>query len=526
MKPLLIALAFVTASTIAHAASGPVVKLDTGAIRGVTDEGVESFKGIPYAAPPVGPLRWRPPQSAAHWSGIRDATAYGHDCMQARAPGEKEGTTPSEDCLFLNVWRPAGTPRHKLPVMVWIHGGGYVVGTNAAPLYSGAAFARDGVIFVNMNYRLGRLGFFAFPALTAEHPGEPKGNYGYLDQIAALRWVQRNIGAFGGDPDNVTLAGESAGGESVLMLAGSPMAKGLFERAIVESGGGRNALLGRDLLSQDLPGRPSAEKIGVAFAHAQGIVGDGPTALARLRALSADRINAGLTMVSLLLGGLDTFSGPIEDGRIVTGPPSAALATGRGSIVPIIIGSNDADLGIGFAKSKDAAFAAFGDRKADARAAYDPDGTLDLAALNTRIGMDRVMTEPARYIARMVAGEGQSSYLYRFAYVADSQHGKPIEGAEHASEIPYVFDTINVLLGDTLAARDAAAARAMHGYWVNFAKRGTPDGAGLPIWPAYATGRDTLMTFAADGTASSGDDPWKTRLDLAEALAGEQAVRR
>jgi len=520
MKLLLAALALASSPAAVPTASGPVVRLVTGAIRGVREGGIESFKGIPYAAPPVGPLRWRPPQPAARWPGERDAEAYGHDCIQARTPDVNEGTAPSEDCLYLNVWRPAGVHR-KLPVMVWIHGGGYVAGTNAAPLYSGAAFARDGVIFVNMNYRLGRLGFFAFPALTKEHPEEPKGNYGYLDQIAALRWVKRNIAAFGGDPDKVTLAGESAGGESVLVLAGSPMAKGLFRRAIVESGEGRAEMLGRVFLTQDLPGRPSAEKIGIAFARAQGIDGNGPEALAKLRALPAARINDGLTMVSLVFGALNTFSGPIEDGKLLTTTPGEALAAGQGRNVPILIGTNDADLGLGFATTKQAAFAAFGDHAAAARQAYDPDGTLDLGLLNTRIGMDRMMTEPARHVARVVAHNGQASYLYRFAYIADSQHEKPIKGAEHASEIPYAFDTLPVQLGDKLTSHDASVARTMHGFWVNFAKNGMPGGAGLPAWPAY-TSADDLMTFHADGTASAGPDPWQARLDLAADAAKQE----
>jgi para-nitrobenzyl esterase len=524
MKLLIAALALASSSSITHAASGPVVRLDTGAVRGVREGGVESFRGIPYAAPPVGALRWRPPQPAARWQGVRDAEAYGHDCIQARTPDVNEGTKPSEDCLYLNVWRPAGVHR-KLPVMVWIHGGGYVAGTNAAPLYSGAAFARAGVIFVNMNYRLGRLGFFAFPALTREHPDEAKGNYGYLDQIASLEWVKRNIAAFGGDPDNVTLAGESAGGESVLVLTGSPMAKGLFRRAIVESGEGRTEMLGRVLLAQDLSDRPSAEKIGLAFARAQGIDDDDPEALAKLRALPAERINDGLTMVSLVFGALNTFSGPIEDGKLLTATPGEALVTGQGSNVPILIGTNEADLGLGFAKTKQAALAAFGDKAEVARQAYDPDGTLDLGLLNTRIGMDRMMTEPARHVARVVTRNGQASYLYRFAYVAESQRDKPIKGAEHASEIPYAFDTLSVLLGDKLTARDASVARTMHDYWVNFAKSGTPDGGGLPAWPAYQPSGGPLMIFGADGTAHAGADPWKARLDLAETIAGNQAAQ-
>lgn len=216
-----------------------VVSTESGKVAGGTSDGVSSWKGIPFAAPPVGPLRWRAPQPAARWDGVRQATAYGHDCMQVPFPSDAAplGTTPGEDCLTLNVWRPAAATR-PLPVIVWIYGGGFVNGGASPPTYSGANLAQQSVMFVSFNYRLGRFGTFAHPQLTAQDPdGGRLGNYGYMDQIAALRWVQRNIAAFGGDPKNVTLVGESAGGMSVNTMVTSPLTTGLFARAIVMSGG-------------------------------------------------------------------------------------------------------------------------------------------------------------------------------------------------------------------------------------------------------------------------------------------------
>jgi para-nitrobenzyl esterase len=236
-------------ATAVQAAPAPtVVKIDTGRLQGAVSGGVLAFKGVPFAAAPVGALRWRAPQPVAPWTGVRSATEISKDCLQGPIPGDPGlGTDLSEDCLYLNVWRPAqAAPKKqgakKLPVMVWIYGGGLVNGGTQPAIYQGDNFARDGVVFVSVNYRLGRFGFFAHPALTAEHPGEPKGNYAFLDQIAALRWVQKNIAAFGGDPGNVTVFGESAGGFSVHVLLATPLAKGLFQRGIVESGGGRDQL--------------------------------------------------------------------------------------------------------------------------------------------------------------------------------------------------------------------------------------------------------------------------------------------
>ncbi len=499
---------------ISGASEAQLVTTANGSLRGSSEHGVEVFKGVPFAAPPVGALRWRPPQPPASWTGERDATRFGPDCMR---PASDRAHQPSEDCLTLNIWRPAGATG-KRPVLVWIHGGAFVSGSNVPAEASGAAFARDGLVFVAPNYRLGRFGFFAHPALSSEHPDEPKGNYGYLDQIAALQWVKRNIAAFGGDPENITLMGASAGGQSVLELMGSPLARHLFNRVIAQSGGGRTQLLGPQYLDRATPEHPSAEAIGVAFANSVGISGTDAAALAALRALPAEKIAGNLTALGLLfLGERERFSGPMVDGTIVTAPPAEALSAA--SPLPLLVGADEADLGLNRAASKDAAFADFGPYADTARQAYDPDGTATLAAVNGMIGRDRLMVEPARLAARTVAAKGVPAWLFRFSYVAENKRDKPIKGAEHSSEVAYVFDTLPTVLGPQLMAADSAVASMMHRYWVNFATSGNPNGPGLPDWPAVTARTDPLLEFQADGQAVAKDDPWVARLDVTEANA-------
>lgn len=502
---------------VAASDPAPRVSIETGEVAGKASGDVEAFLGIPYAAPPVGPLRWRPTQPAARWVGVRAAETFGPDCMQARDRADDRRAL-SEDCLTVNVWRPAKRAARALPVLVWIHGGGFVAGGSQDPQTWGDAFARGGIVVVTFNYRLGRLGFFAHPGLSAEQANGPKGNYGYLDQIAALQWVQRNIGRFGGDPRKVTVMGESAGGESVLALAGSPLAEGLFARAIVQSGGGREPLLGRRLLREDLAERVSAEKAGLAFAQAQNISGEGPEAVAALRALPAEQVNARLTMASLIFGELARFPGPIEDGLIVTARPAEALARAR-RVVPMLVGTTDADLGFNLAASKDAAFASFGAGAVAARAAYDPDGSVPLPLINTRIGADRTMQEPARLVARTVAGRGEPAWRFRFSYVAQGLAGKPTPGAEHASDVAYAFDTLAVPLAGKLAPEDRAVAQTVQGYWRNFVRSGDPNGPGLAQWPRVDEAGEPILEFQPDGKAVAKADPWRTRLDLTQSNA-------
>jgi para-nitrobenzyl esterase len=508
----------------ARASASPVlVRIEGGLVRGRTEHGVIAFEGIPFAAPPVGALRWAPPQAVRPWKGVRPALTYAHDCMQIPLAGDLAPlrTVPNENCLYLNVWRPRGASAHNLPVMVWIYGGGFVNGGTSPAVYDGTPFARDGVVLVSFNYRLGNFGFFGFPALTREGRGKLLGDYAFMDQLAALKWVQRNIRAFGGDPHNVTIFGESAGGISVNDLLITPLAHGLFQRAIIESGGGRPIFPRRTLT-----GSPqSADAMGVRLARHFGIDGEGLRALARLRTLPASTLVDGLNMATMAKSAT-YVGGPIQYDHLYMGEPIEVYARHPqiGNRVPVMIGDNSADLGVFAAKSVKALFARFGPKAAAARAAFDPTGRLSLQELSLRIGGALWMIEPARAIARILSGRGQPVYEYRFSYVATSLRGTPFgkPGAMHATEIPYVFDTVKAHYGSKTSQADETMAREMHAYWVAFAKTGRPDPAGLPPWPQYHAGTDRLMNFTAHHGPVAEADPWKTRLDLAEWYSDRQ----
>ena len=513
-------------------AQAPVVKVDTGELQGVVDDGVVSYKGVPFAAPPVGDLRWRPPQPAARWTGVRQAADYGANCMQGRFGGPPPGAAarpgapavqePSEDCLFLNVWRPVDPAARKLPVMVWIHGGGFVGGSGALQGAAGGPFAKQGVVLVTLNYRLGRFGFFAFPALSRERPDDTKGNYAYMDQIAALQWVKRNIAAFGGDPDNVTIFGFSAGGVSVHSLLASPQARGLFHKAIAQSGGSRDSVLTARPLREDGvdPNYPvSAETIGVAFARSMGIDSTDGAALARLRTLSAEQVLRGAPPAA----GANTPQielTPILDGRLITETAETAYKAKRQPRVPLLAGSNSADTAGNRIKAstKDEFFARFGQWSAQAKAAYDPDGTADLATMVSRANDDFGQAEPARFAANAFASNGSPAYLYRFGYVATAMRERMRNGTPHGGEIGFVFGTLGGGPGpaSTPSPEDLAVSRMAQSYWVNFAKTGDPNGTGLPTWPRHDPKKDVIFEFRADGTAGAGPDARKPRLDVTQ----------
>lgn len=521
MKRLVLT-AMVVVGTQSILAQATAVKTESGALQGVTQDGVESFKGVPFAAPPIGDLRWRAPQPVKPWTGVRKADTYSADCMQVPFPSDAAplGTTPAEDCLYLNVWRPAGTPANaKLPVMFWIYGGGFVNGGSSPEVYAGTKFAEKGVVFVSANYRLGRFGFFAFPELTKKDADGMVGNYGFMDQIAALKWIQKNISAFGGDPSNVTIFGESAGGFSVSMLLTSPLTGGLFSKAIIESGGGRTNIGGQRYLNTALPNGPSsAESVGVAFAKSMGIEGTGKEALDRLRRLPAEKVRGNLNMASMDQVG---YSGPMIDGQVVVADPESVYLSGAGWRVPLIIGTNSMDIGFGFAKDKDELFAPFGVNREKAMAAYDPSGNGDLRAVQYMVSMDRFMVEPARFVASIFASEGIPSYEYRFSYVAESMRSK-WPGAPHATEIPFVFDTVKAKYGKDLAPNDEKIAEDMLSYWVAFAKTGDPSTGNTPAWPRYSPTTDMLLNFTTDGPIAEAD-PWKSRLDVTAAYVSGSA---
>ena len=453
-----------------------MVETGQGRLAGASAAGIGSFKGIPYAAPPVGPLRWRPPGPAPHWNGVRSASAFGAACMQPTGAANIGGDPGpvSEDCLTLNVWAPRGA--RGLPVMVWIHGGGHRFGSSAQPYYDGAPFARDGVVFVSFNYRLAGLGFFAHPALTREAgPGAPIGDYGLMDQIAALRWVQRNIGAFGGDPGNVTVLGQSSSAIDVQTLMSARPARGLFQKAIVESS-----------CAWDEPvtlARREADGLGMAAAA--GLPGPDVDP-AQLRALPAS---------AFIDPGFRYEFAPFPDGRLLRETATQAFAGGRVPAIPMILGSN----------SYEGAIAAdLEGLKGLARqlaALYPDQGASELAL--RLLDTDRYFGAPCRWVAGRNALEAPT-FLYRFSYLPKALRGV-LPGAPHGAELPFVFDSwgsfpppiLRALTGSDAGptAEDLAMTRRLHRCWISFARTGRPACPDAPPWPAYRRKEDRLMDF-------------------------------
>jgi para-nitrobenzyl esterase len=514
-----IVLVFITVQlTFSFSALAETVKIDSGFVEGNLVDGISSFKGIPYAAPPIGHLRWRAPQPALPWSDVRKATEFGADCMQKPDPSDAAplGKAPSEDCLFVNVWTPQNTAKKLFPVIVWIHGGGFVNGGSSASIYDGTSFAKKGLVFVSLNYRLGRFGFFAHPALTAAKEG-PLGNYAMMDQIAALQWVRKNIAAFGGDPQQVTVMGESAGGISVLGLMTSQADQKLFQRAVVMSGGGRTWMLGGNNLNK---GTSSAEQTGINFAESIGIRGADAGTLASLRALPAETIVGNLNMTTLIMDSSQLLiyaGGPINDGEILKAPPGEMLKQGRVSPIPLVIGTTGRDVSMEHAPTKEALFMQFGANAAQARGTYDPDGTRDLKDLRQDIGADKMMNEPARFVAKRMTALGNHAWLYRFEYVAESIRPQ-VKGAAHASELPFLFNTLSERY-TAVTKDDQAAADAFGTYFANFAKGHDPNDGVLPLWEVFDPVTSNIMKFTLDRGPEMKPDTWKDRLDLIEELA-------
>jgi para-nitrobenzyl esterase len=451
----------------AMAQSGPEVTITSGTLMGTAEGGVESWKGIPYAEPPVGDLRWRAPRPAESWTGVRDATEYGSDCMQIPVGTDAAplGTTPSEDCLYANVWRPAEATE-KLPVLVWIYGGAFLNGGSSSTVYSGANLATKGVIVVSFNYRLGRFGTFAHPQLTAEvDEQEPLGNYGILDQIAALKWVRDNIAAFGGDPERVTVMGESAGGVSIHMLATSPLARGLFHGAINMSGT-NGQRTGTATLAE-------IENLGQVLAVQHGISTDDPQALHKLRALTAEEIAGDLNMATQAEQDELTWAGPFVDGEAVV-DSGLAYSNGQFAKVPMMIGATNEDLG----------------------------------------GRTGFMVGGARRIANELSRAGVPIFHYRFAYVATSIE-QDQTGALHATDIPFFLNTEQARYQANTSTRDNAVGELISDYVVQFAKTGDPNSQDSTDWLQHDAENHALMMFTPDGQAIFEADPWADEIDAA-----------
>ena len=505
--PARLALALATSLLVglASAHAGPTATIDTGRIEGAAEGGSAAFRGIPFAAPPVGPLRWRPPQPAAPWRGVRQTVTYGPDCPQVpmtEVPGPGFTGPNGEDCLYLNVWTPLKHPAKPLPVMVWIYGGAFIMGAGSYPDYDGAHFAEKGVVLVTLNYRVGLFGFFAHPALTRESPNGPLGDYGYMDQIAALKWVQRNIAAFGGDPSNVTIFGQSAGGVGVDTLLVSPMARGLFAKAISQSGGGRTRDMAR--LSD---GPNSAEPRGKAWAVSVGVPSDDPAAL---RAIPYD--------VVLKAGFGPRLPGPIVDGKIVPEPVDEAMFDGRHAVVPFMVGSNSGeesllrwlpDAATSYVKS-------MGLARDEGLRLFEADG-LSASAAAAKLWGEALMVEPARFVARHMSAAGAPTYLYHYAYVPLAKRGEAA-GAPHGAEINLIFANEGRVSMFGEGPADAAMADLMHDYWIAFARTGDPNGGGRPYWPRYSEASDKLLRFGDDGAAVVKDFD-KARLDFLAGVA-------
>jgi len=457
----------------------------SGPISGSTVSGLRAYLGIPYAAPPVGRLRWRPPQPVRPWTIVRPCLKFGPSCPQVGSNGRLVADT-SEDCLSVNVWTPARRADQRLPVMVFIHGGSFLMGSGSEPLYSGARLAAHGVLVVTVNYRLGPFGFFALNDLTAESPHHASGNYGLLDQIAALRWVRANIAAFGGDAGNVTVFGESAGGMSVIDLLVSPLAGGLFRRAVVESAPYADYGVGI-LATQPLPAQ---EQLGERVAKRLG-VGAGPDRLARLRRVPAARLlrAAGAAMQLYPTSGWQ----PVVDGWVLPGRPVDLIAAGRFRPVPLLIGTNADESNValvgphpGAAAMRAGLLRIYGSAAAPVLALFSARSFGDSLAALSAASTVMEFQAPARFAAAHWAAAAPT-YLYRFTR-APLGH---IVGAIHGIELPYVFGTLP-LTADA-ASVDGRLSEAIMGYWTSFATGGDPNGAGRPRWPKYGALADTCL---------------------------------
>ena len=495
---LLIAAQFIVVTTAAAQIREAAVT--GGRVSGVVMDGVTAFKGIPFAAPPVGDLRWKPPQPVRSWTGVKTATSFAPSCVQdvtfVKLFGAPEAV--GEDCLYLNVWTPVKSVNERLPVMVWIYGGAFVGGMTSIPAYDGTALAQQGVVVVSVSYRLGVFGFLAHPELTKES-GKGSGNYGLQDQIAGLRWVKDNITRFGGDPNRVTIFGESAGGISVSMLAASPAAKGLFHRGISESGGNFGPARTANEGGATVPSLKVAEATGQAFLKRLGVAD-----IAAARQLSADKIQGAMSG-GLLGGGF----WPVFDGDVLPGDQSELYQAKHFNDTPILIGTNS-DEGITFVPgmTQPAAFeaairAAYG-AKADTILAAYPHATVAEATQSARnIFRDATFAWHTWAWAVLESKRGaHKAYVYYF------DHRTPLSpnGAGHAAEIPYVFRTLGKFTGPAALVgatrpEDRAMSDLMSSYFVNFAKTGDPNGPGLPPWPAFTESSQTVMHFDAKSSA-------------------------
>lgn len=487
-------------ATILNASDSSVRKTEYGLVQGSLEDDLIVFRGVPFAAPPVGDLRWKAPQPTEPWNGIRQATEFGPDPIQ----GDGTARGISEDCLYLNIWAPANSQDAPLPVLVWIYGGGFSFGSTSVPVHNGEHLARKGVILVSINYRVGPLGFLAHPELSAESTNGVSGNYGLLDQIAGLQWIQDNIAAFGGDPDKVTIFGESAGGISVSMLCGSPLTKGLFRGAISQSGGNFGPTRPTTYPGENMRDLPAAEQLGLAYMQRAGAAN-----LADFRKLPPQDLPSGW--------GSGT-AWPIVDNFVIPGDQHEMYENGNYNDVDILVGYNS-DEGLSFTRETTVeewtanVELRYGPFAEELIAAYPPVG--DRVSKSARDLMrDSAFGWQTWSWATLQAKTGNSKVFF---YYFDQHTDQPADsdaadhGMPHGVDVPYVFQTL-APNDPNLSPEDYTLSDTVSTYWINFAKHGDPNGPGLPQWPEYTLDNRQLMYF--DDEAFVGPVPSASSLEV------------
>lgn len=454
----------------------PIVKTQYGVLQGQvnTDGNVVAFKGIPYAEPPVGDLRWKDPQPPIAWDGTRDATKFCSSCIQVKAGSRNPWTEEfmvqdsiSEDCLFLNIWTPAKTTEDKLPVLVYIHGGAFTEGSGSIDVYDGEELAKKGIIVITINYRLGILGFFVHPELSAESPHKSSGNYGLLDQVAALKWIKENISVFGGDPSRVTIAGQSAGAMSVRSLIASPLAAGLFQGAITESGSTmpRN----NPMMTGSANTLSEAEKRGLEFARQKGV-----SSLAELRAMPA------LDLIAPVPDQPPVRFSTITDGYFQTDDMLKIFAAGKHNDTPFMTGMNAGETRYG------------GDREKEFMALYPSTTPEEKAAVEKTAGQEQSRLNTWLWLKYRAKYSKTNGYEYFFdRAIPWPEH--PEFGAFHTAEVPYVFNNMKMMKSHTMEKADTIVADVISSYWANFVKTGDPNGPGLPLWAPFDSTKHEVM---------------------------------
>jgi para-nitrobenzyl esterase len=466
-----------------HAQIPEKLKTDKGWIQGTSENGLTIFRGIPFAAPPVGPLRWKAPQQISEWTGVRPATNFAPSPMQAGNPAGGK----SEDCLYLNVWSPAKSTGDQLPVMVWIYGGGFSFGSTAEPWYEGSKLAQKSVVFVSIAYRVGPLGFLVHPSLNAENKEHVSGNYGLLDQIAALKWIQKNIAQFGGDPRKVTIFGESAGGLSVSMLCASPLAKGLFRGAISQSGASFGPAGNTVYPGENMKLLSTASEDGVNYLHKAGV-----SNIEELRNLPPDKLPMDWGVGS---------SWPVIDGYVIPDVQYTLYGNGKYNDIPVLIGYNS-DEGLSFSPGKTPEECTASVRKRYGKFADDllkayPVGDTSVARSARNLSRDAAFGWHNWTWAKLQSQTGHSKvFYYFFDRHPDYPASSPLfgQGSPHAQDVSYVFQHIDAN-DPNISPSDVTISKAMGDYWINFVKSGDPNGGGLPQWSPFTNSRPVVMYF-------------------------------